>query len=120
MAAGDSPIPLVTGDNPVGEARTVKCPSVYGCLVGIAPSIEINGAGVYECAYVDGSPFGVRPKCGTYDFDSILDKRQHAIVSQGQHTFQIIVHSDNSSGQIEDWEVDYSVYNLHQALARAP
>ena len=104
---GRGPVSISVGYNDIDQPRNVSCRTAK-CVILIDSVFEVNAAGAWVCPFVDGK--SALPKCKNHFDLGYPYSRQFAEVSQGTHTVQTKVYSDNP-GTVGNWEVDYTVYD---------
>ena len=111
--AGVKPMSVTEGDTPLHQPITFNCASTVGCVVTISASdLESGTIGTYLCGLVDSeTPV---PGC-TYEgffnnIQQINEIHQQKRVGPGRHTLVLDYHSNNNTGTMSSWEVEYRIY----------
>ncbi|HTT97783.1 MAG TPA: hypothetical protein VMF58_07005 [Rhizomicrobium sp.] len=106
----DHPVSVVRGDTPLHNPINIRCRSSAGCVVMIAGSdLESGTVGTWLCGEVDSTP--AMPGCAFEGGDNPFHRiHQQARIAAGVHTLDLIYHSDNTTGTISSWEVEYRIY----------
>ncbi|HWA90347.1 MAG TPA: hypothetical protein VG889_09950 [Rhizomicrobium sp.] len=106
-------IDLVQGFNTLAPAMTISCPDPNGCILSIGTNISLrntSGLGMDVCTTVDG--VDAKPVCQKHFVASrgFQSARQHAEMTQGDHTVETSLYVPFESGRVGNWEVDYTLY----------
>lgn len=108
-------ISIVTGLNYLDPIRNVDCKSATGCIISISGIAEItSGVGSPQlCSFVDQRPSF--PACASQIIQGQMNRINFlasAIVGQGTHAIQSAVSSSDSTGTIDFWMMQYTVYEI--------
>lgn len=111
--AGNTPIAVTVGDTPLHAPVTFRCRSTIGCVVVLdATDMETSTVGTWLCGEVDTHP--PLPGCwigpDSSNLTHINQIHQQKRVGPGTHTLVLMYHSDNTTGTISSWEVEYRIY----------
>jgi hypothetical protein len=117
MHSSTKPIPIQTGDNPIGRPRIFTCESTAGCIVIMTVSLMTDSDALsyaeFTCSYVDGQAGVPCPPIDNEDPNVV--HRQMSRVGPGEHTIETKMKALNTVGHIIGWETDYTIYERSPA-----
>jgi hypothetical protein len=110
--AGVKPMSVTRGDTPLHQPVTFNCSSTVGCVVTInASDLESGTIGTYLCGLVDSE--AAVPGCsygGSGTTELVNEIHEQKRVAPGRHTLVLDYHSNNTTGTMSSWEVEYRIY----------
>jgi hypothetical protein len=116
LHTGKKPVSIQgTGLQYLDPVRNFNCKSVKGCIVSVQGTFQFSGVNGYPglCGFVDGNP--TFPACANFysgfeQSTGLLNFLGSGRVTQGIHTIQSAVSDTVAGGQIDYWEMQYTIY----------